>query len=163
MKTNHDIRYEIMTEGMKKKKVKKICGQSGPQMYLITEVMNSWPRIWFYRSYFYLITTVMKWYMTVMKSMTARDEIFHDGGYNFMPSERSTFQMCFRQIFKEINWISSQIRVSIRVSPYFALMNEKICLFEKISCCEIQTVFLYYVYTMGVNLLKYLAFAQSGE
>ena len=40
-KNSHDIRYEIMTEGMKKKKVKKICGQSGPQMYLITEVMNS--------------------------------------------------------------------------------------------------------------------------
>ena len=35
-KNSHDIRYEIMTEGMKKKKVKKNCGQSRPQMYLIS-------------------------------------------------------------------------------------------------------------------------------
>ena len=40
-----------------------------------------------------IITTVMKSCITVMKNMTARDEQFHYGGYNFMLSGKSVFGM----------------------------------------------------------------------
>jgi len=35
----------------------------------------------------------MKSCIAVMKIITARDEIIHYGGYDFMPSEKSIFRM----------------------------------------------------------------------
>jgi len=54
------------------------------------------------------ITTVMNQCITVMKTMTARDEKFHDGGYNFMPPERS--------IFWTIGWLRIHLVLGLRES-----------------------------------------------
>ena len=50
-----------------------------------------------------IITAVMKSCIAVMKIMTARDEKIHYGGYNFMPSEKSIFQMQANKTTKQTN------------------------------------------------------------
>ena len=91
---------KIITQGTKswrrvwrKKKVKKKCGHSEPQMWFITECMDSLRRIWFCASNNKIITAVMKSCIAVMKFITARDVLIHYGGYDFMPSEKSIFRM----------------------------------------------------------------------